>query len=510
MKTTEEKVEKVGGNNDSSRKAVSLHVADDYYNVNDDVIAVTDADSRTIAEVLNEVNEFIDSLDDNKDWGKDSLGPVGVGNERTDVGEDDAVNASEELFSSLGGRYGMTSETQREIEDNAVNKRGYSHRGNMAVGDDGDSKDQCFSSSLGNRDQGGPEGTKASNNEVSDGAKQTDSELSKELLIGSLSGYRNYGRDKDMDVFELTRASEDMFNKITHSYNVSKRKSNETTDNILENSTAESANSGGGSSVENMPPSSQHLQIRSSHQLRSRKQQQQQPRSSQKKILGQDQVASSINSRVHQISGISPEQSNAIAKTIEGSSKTDDPARPVSPFSAKARQIMARCGSTINSVQGTESTSDRIKFDLQNCRRVSLLLNVSPHPQTMTEEEDEAEEDDEVDEDGYGPILFPALGVGGDEHAVAVADEVDTVSSTQSQLRRGEVILVNPHAFDTSGKEGDDSEGLRKNNDSIIMSVADKSKERLSGRVTVETARLVAEVVSGRCWGCVLFTLHIA
>jgi hypothetical protein len=518
MTTKEKEKEKEVGeasNTGNSHRAVSSQVAGDYRNVNDGVIAVggdgdvrgedmppADADGRTVADVLNEVNGFIDSLDDGKDWGGDSRGPAVAVHERPDVG---GVNDSEELFSSLSGRYRMNSETQREIEDDAVDGRGHSYNGDISGRDDGDigvgddaikhendSEEQFFSSSLRNRDERMPEKAKLPNDEMSNDAGQADKVFGKNFSSSrsSSSGCRKYGGDTEKDIFELTRASEDLYNKINTSYKDNMGSSNETSDNTLENSTAGSANSGGGSSVENMPRASrQHF--RSYHQLRSRKQQQQ--RSSQKKILVRDQGVPSINSRVHQDSGMSSQQSNALAKTNNGSSKTDDHPRAVSPFSAKARQAMARRGSTNDHDQCSESTSERLKLSLQNFRRVSLLLKVSPHPQTMTGEDVEAEEGDEVDEDGYGPILFPALVGGGDEDSTAAADEVDTVSSKQSQLRRGEVILVNPHAFDIRGKEGDDSEGLRKNNDSII-----KSKERLAGRVTVETARLVAEVVSAR------------
>jgi hypothetical protein len=75
------------------------------------------------------------------------------------------------------------------------------------------------------------------------------------------------------------------------------------------------------------------------------------------------------------------------------------------------------------------------------------LLKVIPHPQTISGNKEGLVKDggDEVDEDGYGPILFPALmGSDGDDDATAGA----TAASKQSKLRQGEVILVNPHAFD--------------------------------------------------------------
>jgi hypothetical protein len=440
-----EKEGEEGGNNDSRHLTAASSGS------------IPDADSRTIADVLNEVNEFIDTLDDGADWGRDLVNPVGVGYEGTDVGggdDDDAVNDSEKLISSLGDRYRPTSEAQRVVEDDAVSGPCFSDLRNMsghhesdvgvrvdAIKHENDINDQFLPSSLHNRDD----------------ANQTEETCGKKFNNISSSCYQN-----------------------------SMATSNEISDNIMENSTAGSANSGGGSSVENMPPSSGQLHLRPYHQLRSRQQQ-----------LQLSPRVPLINSMVPRNIGLSLERSNALAKTNNGSSKTDDPPREVPPVSANESQVMAQRRLTTNHKRNRESTSERW---------VSIVLKISPRPLTTGGEEVEVEEGDEADADGYGPILFPALVGGGDDNPTAADDEMEAVSSKQIQLRSGEVILVNPHAFDTREKDGDASEGRRKNNDSIINSSADKSKERLAGRVTVETARLVAEVVSARCWNGILFT----
>jgi len=216
------------------------------------------------------------------------------------------------------------------------------------------------------------------------------------------------------------------------------------------------------------PPCRQQLPHRSHHQLRSRKQQQHQ-RLLQKKIVREDSDLSPINTRENKVSGqdrnvssiiatkdhqnndMSSEPSNALVKSNKCIDKSDDTSRVIiSPFSTNARKIMTRplCDET-------NTTSETISFGLLNCRRVSLLLKVIPHPQTISGNKEGLVKDggDEVDEDGYGPILFPALmGSDGDDDATAGA----TAASKQSKLRQGEVILVNPHAFDAKEKEEND------------------------------------------------------
>ena len=62
-------------------------------------------------------------------------------------------------------------------------------------------------------------------------------------------------------------------------------------------------------------------------------------------------------------------------------------------------------------------------------------------------------------------------------------------NANQSQMRHGEVILVNPNAFEVEGDEANFKKG----------GTSEMSKDRITGRVTVDTAKLVAEVVSRNC-----------
>jgi len=154
----------------------------------------------------------------------------------------------------------------------------------------------------------------------------------------------------------------------------------------------------------------------------------------------------------------------------------------LSPFSSKARRVIHTL-QTIKAEQAQSSNCNE-RFGLQNCRRVSLLLKVSSHSQQQQNvAADSGKAERETDEDGYGPILYPALV---DQEAAAVdGREGEEVKSAQL-MKHGEVILVNPNAFDAE----DNNEGGNKGPES------DKAKKRIAGRVTVETAKLVAEVVS--------------
>ena len=118
-----------------------------------------------------------------------------------------------------------------------------------------------------------------------------------------------------------------------------------------------------------------------------------------------------------------------------------------SPFSSKARRLASH---------RDEILKDDAKalFGFKNCRSVSVLLKIGTHPNNNIDSSD----DDCPDEEGYGPILFPMKD--GD---------------------RREVVLVNPNAFEDGDLSNDEKRGERK---------------RIVGKVTVETARLVAEVVS--------------
>ena len=124
-----------------------------------------------------------------------------------------------------------------------------------------------------------------------------------------------------------------------------------------------------------------------------------------------------------------------------------------SPFSSKARRLASH---------SEEILKDKSKalFGFKHCRSVSVLLNIGAHANVNDED------DGGPDEDGYGPLLFP----------IKDGDKRD-------------VVLVNPYAFDNDGldnKEGKENGG----------------RKRIVGKVTVETARLVAEVsnVSSEDW----------
>ena len=143
----------------------------------------------------------------------------------------------------------------------------------------------------------------------------------------------------------------------------------------------------------------------------------------------------------------------------------------LSPFSSKARRVIR----TLQTIKD-EAQSSNERFGLQNCRRVSLLLKVSSHYQ----------QEKLADEDGYGPILYPALI---DREAAAVvatgSENGDNQVQSSQLMKHGEVILVNPNAFDA-----EEDDGMNK-----VGSESAKTKKRIAGRVTVETAKLVAEVV---------------
>jgi len=162
----------------------------------------------------------------------------------------------------------------------------------------------------------------------------------------------------------------------------------------------------------------------------------------------------------------------------------------LSPFSSKARRVIH----TLETIKAEAQSSNNERFGLQNCRRVSLLLKVTSHYQQQEKFATVSDEDglgrgEETDEDGYGPILYPALI---DQDAAAAADGREggnkEVKSSSQLMKHGEVILVNPNAFDEEDNEGNNKEGSE--------SLGAKAKKRIAGRVTVETAKLVAEVVS--------------
>ncbi|KAL7553898.1 hypothetical protein ACHAWF_017243 [Thalassiosira exigua] len=126
-------------------------------------------------------------------------------------------------------------------------------------------------------------------------------------------------------------------------------------------------------------------------------------------------------------------------------------------------------------------------------RRASLLLKVAPHP--------EGDDRDRADADGYGPLLFPVASGAGQEEDGSGDGEGTEEAQTESRGEGGEVILVNPHAFDADreddgdgGDDGDDGGGA---GGTGRPGARARAGRRVAGRVTVETARLVAEVADG-------------
>jgi hypothetical protein len=279
-------------------------------------------------------------------------------------------------------------------------------------------------------------------------------------------------------------------------------------DNIGDSSP--SANSSeGGSSVENMPPvhnaaatnnaaASRQKQQQHLQQMSQRSQQHHHPQLKSRKDYNDSSGGGVINCPFSTTTNVRP-ISTTHHRHVSSSIVND------------------RGSSSSNNNNNDDKNEINSLFGLQskNCQRpVSLCLKVNPHPQlitttttTTTEGKDNNSKDgssssssvissyndDEVDEDGYGPILYPSASV----------DEL---------LHRGEVILVNPHAFDVKGAvDVIDEHSGRKNSitnsgssDSMTVSSSDKPRggRRISGRVTVETARLVAEVsqISSEDW----------
>ena len=338
------------------------------------------------------------------------------------------------------------------------------------------------------------------------------------------------GNDND-DEDDAVNSSENLYESLSNRYRMttqtttdgdngddaySSKLASSTTDNnnctLLDNigDSSPSANSSeGGSSVENMPPvhnaaatnnaaASRQKQQQHLQQMSQRSQQHHHPQLKSRKDYNDSSGGGVINCPFSTTTNVRP-ISTTHHRHVSSSIVND------------------RGSSSSNNNNNDDKNEINSLFGLQskNCQRpVSLCLKVNPHPQlitttttTTTEGKDNNSKDgssssssvissyndDEVDEDGYGPILYPSASV----------DEL---------LHRGEVILVNPHAFDVKGAvDVIDEHSGRKNSiansgssDSMTVSSSDKPRGggRISGRVTVETARLVAEVsqISSEDW----------
>ena len=488
-----------------------------------------DNDHRIIADVLNEVNGFIDSLE-NDNAGRQFFSPT----QAYDKSENDGVCEEADILTdnqtipmpatnNLGG-------TGTCIADELNNIR--------SIGNNADalSESEELYSSLSRRyldeknDVGDVDDALAvvNNNNFND-----ESDYNSDYINESTSKLHYDYSKKETSANEeedITRASEDLYNTINQSYKNTNTNSNRninTNDNYsISGSTAKS----GGSSVENVRPPSSY------HQTQSQQQQQHEPIHHKKQLQNNNNMSSYPKKKQQQQQGLVQKsfnwqqevprsrfrqnQSSRKSTTplspmpadndtdvqVKNTSSTPQPvatakvlpSRVLSPFSAKARQsVLLQGQSSTASAATTQSTEERISFSLQNCRKVSLLLKVDSHPQHLTttlgngEEKrgGAVEEVDQVDEDGYGPILFPALMM--DEEPQTAARGVDgeqldkTINRSSPLMKHGEVILVNPNAFDNAEEE----------------EVGSTAKKRIAGRVTVDTARLVAEVVSQ-------FTIH--
>jgi len=349
------------------------------------------------------------------------------------------------------------------------------------------------------------------------------------------------GNDND-DEEDAVSSSENLYESLSNRYRMttqtvtdgdndddaysSSKLASSTTDNnnctLLDNfdDSSPSANSSeGGSSVENMPPvhnaatnnnaaaASRQKQQQHLQQIMSqRSQQHHRPQLKSRKDYNDSSGGGVINCPFSTTTNVRP-----ISTTHH---------RHVSSSIVSDRGSSSSCSNNNNNNDDKNEINSLFGLQSNNCQRpVSLFLKVNPHPQLITtttttttaagKDNNNSKDgssssssssvissynDDEVDEDGYGPILYPSASV----------DEL---------LHRGEVILVNPHAFDAKGAaDVIDEHGGRKNSitnsgssDSMTVSSSDKPRGgggRISGRVTVETARLVAEVsqISSEDW----------
>ena len=429
------------------------------------------------------------------------------------------------------------------------------------------------------------------------------------------------GEEDHLDVFEIARASQDLWNRLNISLNTDEGSTSPQTPqqqhHTLENPTnmishnAPNCNNNSiidslemsvvdsTSSVENVPPSPQQqlktaftpAKQSSSQRNVDTKHSQSSPsiakHNQQLATTNADTADSNAKPRATASSAASSSLSprKVSSKSIAMStpySTTNKPERIFSPFSIQARRLayhqdeisksplkMAKSHSNGDNVNATNQLGvddkncatvnqrnhlPQLSFGLQHCRKVSVILKVSPHPRMLgkvsgggTEEkgskfmtpqprrrsmafvsntasrtsishrsrqssirkigghEDEGvvyEEEDRVDDDGYGPILFPLLlEKAEDGNATDVVDEllgksqvkVGQVQRSHSHLQHGEVALVNPNAFQP---DEDDVSQVNRGGSSVKF-IDDKHRQtkRIAGRVTVETARLVAEVV---------------
>lgn len=415
------------------------------------IMAVNNTDecrSCSIANVLSEVNEFIDTLDHRDEVrGEDVDDPAEslLSSKIDNLPADDNINArgddentihdSEELFSSLSSRYQlMNLEPRIDNDENQITT------------------------------------TTASQSKVND-------LLGYEYEIDSVCRKSAHGKMNVIDYNGMEKKSETenmRLNRLDHnSCGTCIDIGNETS---IDHFSTEAEKSGG-SRVENEFPPSQRLQHHQSQQNWQQPLQQQEhmPFSPQETQLSDVQLVKNANNIkwVHDKNNASPQRSSMT--TTLSSSYSSSTSRMISPFSS---QLIRTNHDLTNNITMPNDDRGRISFSLQYCRKVSLLLKVNP----MTIQ-------DQEDDDGYGPILFPAS-MGSEEgnsfHEDAVKIDWADDNTEHFKKRHREVILVKPKVFEVEENGNSNKEG----------GFGETSKDRVAGRVTVERARLVAENVS--------------
>jgi hypothetical protein len=435
-----------------------------------------DCTSNSIAHVLSEVNDFIDALDreevsvrgDDGLPGSGDANPIPrslmienthaltadhrhtCGNNDIVYGDDEnAIHDSEELISSLSSRYQMLN-LESSVE-----------------------QPQLVSAPN-------------SNVHIDNGGEKYRMEIDANLLrdkeqlgygIGSVRRKSSGGKIDVIDFNGVAGRAAEVKHRSVVNFGSDSPSTDILTDSSIGHSAGESTKNSVASCVENVPPSQRLLSHSTttapvSHlELKPPQPEGQMLQTTQ--LSDVQMVKNKSNSmRIEKNDNLSPPRPSAATMS---SSMT----RIRSPFSLGSHHLIRTNDKHISSID-----DETIPFSLRNCRKVSLLLKVNPFVPENAEE-------DRVDDDGYGPILFPAH-MGSEEEAEdngVVTTIWTNDNAKQSQMRHGEVILVNPKAFEVEGDEANFKKG----------GTSEMSKDRITGRVTVDTAKLVAEVVSRNC-----------
>jgi hypothetical protein len=428
-----------------------------------------DCTSTSIAHVLSEVNDFIDALDREEvsvrgDDGDANPIPRSLMIENTNVliadhrhsygnndivyGDDENdIHDSKELISSLSSRYQKMMNLESSVEqqlDTAPNS-------NVQIINDG----------------------KTIRMEIYPNLMREKEQL--EYDIGSVRQKSSGGKIDVIDFNGVAGRAAEVKHRSVLNIGSDSPITDILTDSSIGHSAGESTKNSVASCVENMPPSQRLHSHSTTTAPVSHLEKQPQPEGQMlqtTQLSDAQMVKNKSNSmRIEKNDNLSPRRNSAATMS---SSMT----RIRSPFSSKSHHLIRTNDKRISHID-----DEKLSFSLQNCRKVSLLLKV-----TFVSEN---AEEDQVDDDGYGPILFPAH-VGSAEEAEdnGVITTIWTGDNAkQSQMRHGEVILVNPKAFEVGGDEANYKMGR----------TGETLKDRITGRVTVDTAKLVAEVVSRNC-----------